>query len=227
MLEVALRANGATAATGPTVMVMDSRPRLEVADAMLKALIDCKFLIDQEEEYNQPDSKLGNDELRLTEYKLTSTDYATDRCTDLTRLITPAGLAWLRASPGQLKEVEAMIDEHDKHKGMCRKVKAIFKKYKFDKDLQPDGRPIIGRIWKIFYGAQLFASGTHYITFDTVEVKGKPVSATLGEIGNIFLSGSTDEHRKLVECIQENSPILLSCALPTVAASSRRLSSPR
>ena len=67
MLEVALRANGATAATGPTVMVMDSRPRLEVADAMLKALIDCKFLIDQEEEYNQPDSKLGNDELRLTE----------------------------------------------------------------------------------------------------------------------------------------------------------------
>ena len=48
------------------------------------------------------------EEPKLTEYKLTSTDYATSKA-DLRRLITPAGLAWLRASTSQLKTVVSSL----------------------------------------------------------------------------------------------------------------------
>eukprot|EP00900_Chrysochromulina_parva_P010882 jgi/Chrpa1/19796/Chrysochromulina_OHIO_Genome00026223-RA len=88
MIEIALRGN---TGLNPKVVVMDSRPRLERAAAMLQALIECKFLIDQELAYKKKDAP---EEQKVTEYKLTSIDYATPRA-DLRRLVTPAGLAWL------------------------------------------------------------------------------------------------------------------------------------
>ena len=202
MIEVALRAN---TGKNPLVMVMDSRPRLEKADAMLKALIDCKFLIDEEKAYKKVDAM---EKPKLTDYKLTSTDYATPMA-DLRRLVTPAGLAWMRASAAHLEAVEQIIDSHPKHPNMCKAVRSIYREFGCEQDLMPDKRPIIGRIWKVYYEAQLFASGTHYIIFDSVELKAKPVISTLGTIGSIFINGSTDEHKKVVQCIQDGSPILL------------------
>ena len=64
-------------------------------------LAEAKFLIDEVKEYRRTDAAL--EEPRLTEYKLTSIDYAGAKA-DLRRLVTPAGLAWLRASPYELKE---------------------------------------------------------------------------------------------------------------------------
>jgi hypothetical protein len=92
---------------------------------------------------------------------------------------------------------------------LCKKVRTIYREYGYEKDLMPDKRPIIERIWKIFYDAQLFASGTHYLILDEVELKARPVISTLGVIGSIFLHGSTDEYHKIVECIQDGSPLLL------------------
>ena len=82
---------------------------------------------------------------------------------------------------------------------MCRKVSAIFREFDCADDLRSDGRPRLERIWKVFYNAQLFASGTHYILFDHVEVKGKKIIETLGTLGTVCVSGSTNEHRKIVE----------------------------
>ena len=202
MIEVALRAN---TGKNPTVLYMDSRPRLEKAYAMLKALIECKFLVDQEKAYKKTDSL---EPQKLTDYKLTSTDYAGPKA-DLRFLVSAAGLAWLRASAMELDERERMIDEHPNHLGMCRKVRDIYREYGCLADLQPDKRPIIGRIWKVFYNAQLFASATHYIIFDQVELKAKTIISNLGTIGSIFVHGSSAEHRKLVNCVQDGSPILL------------------
>jgi len=202
MIEIALRGN---TGLNPKVVVMDSRPRLERAAAMLQALIECKFLIDQELAYKKLDAP---EEQKVTEYKLTSIDYATPRA-DLRRLVTPAGLAWLRASAQELDQTVQLIDSHPNHPGMCKRVIEIFREYQYDVDLQPDRRPIIGRIWRIFYDAQLFASGTNYIIFDSVDFKAKPIISVLGTIGAIFMHGSTAEHRKIVDCIQEGSPFLL------------------
>jgi len=202
MLEVALRANTGQA---PVVLVMDSRPRLEKANAMLKALIDCKFFIDQEKTYKNREAA---EEQKLTEYKLTSIDYAGPRA-DLRRLVTPAGLAWLRASSTDLTRTVALIDAHPNHPKMCEQVVDIFRHFQCDDDLERDRRPVISRLWKIFYDAQLFASGTHYIIFDVMDFKAKPVIASLGTIGTIFMHGSNAEHRKIVECVQDGSPMLL------------------
>ena len=51
MIEVALRKNGVSSTSGLTVLVMDSRARLEAANKMLNDLIECKFLIDEERTY--------------------------------------------------------------------------------------------------------------------------------------------------------------------------------
>ena len=95
MLEVALRASPVNKEL--VVLVMDSRPRLEKANNMLQELIDCGFLIDQEKAYKEVSKKTGGEEPKLTDYKLTSTDYAGPKA-DLRRLISPPGLAWLRES---------------------------------------------------------------------------------------------------------------------------------
>ena len=139
----------------PTVLVMDSRPRLESANKMLNDLIECGFLIDEERAY-KPSS--GRKEPRLTEYKLTSTDYAGPKA-DLRRLVTPAGLAWLRSSAADLKQTAELIDKHARHPSMCKRVQEIFREHGCGHDLLKDGRPKLGRIWKVFYQAQLFASG--------------------------------------------------------------------
>ena len=206
MLEVALRASPVNKEL--VVLVMDSRPRLEKANNMLQELIDCGFLIDQEKAYKEVSKKTGGEEPKLTDYKLTSTDYAGPKA-DLRRLISPAGLAWLRESGAKLAKTERLIDSSSKHLNMCKKVRTIYREYGYEKDMMPDKRPIIGRIWKIFYDAQLFASGTHYLIFDEVELKARAVISTLGVVGCIFLHGSTDEYHKIVECIQNGSPLLL------------------
>ena len=206
MLEIALRANSGQQ---PIVMVMDSRTRLERANEMLNALIKVGFLVDQDEYKKELQRKdPTGEEPKLTEYKVTSTDYVGDMA-DLRRLVTPAGLAWLRASSKELDHVQNLIDGHPKHPHMCARVREIYGEFGFEKDLQPDGRPIIARIWRVFYDAQLFASGTHYICFDQVELKARPVIATLGSLGTIFINGSTDEHQKIVSCIQDGHPMLL------------------
>ena len=207
LLEVALRANGSNS----TVLVMDARARLETANVMLQQLIDCGFLVDQEGKYKPRPrglDKVQVEELRLTEFKLTSTDYASPRC-DLRRLVTPAGLAWLRASQSELAGTIELINSHSRHLDMCRLVTNIFSDFQCSDDLRPDGRPRLDRIWKVFYNAQLFASGTHYIVFDDVEVKGKRVIDTLGTLGTIYLNGSTEVHKKIIDCVQAGSPILL------------------
>ena len=209
MIEVAMRAN--TGSPPTSVMVMDSRTRLERANKMLEELIHVGFLIDQESEYRKVVSTDQFEEPKLTEWKLTATDYAGPKA-DLRRLVTPAGLAWLRSSNTSLKDTRKLIDDNPRkpeHRDMTSKVTAIYREHGLEKDLQADGRPTLSYIWRVFYDAQLFASGTHYIIFDTVEVKGKPVISTLGTIGTIFIAGSTDEHRKIVECIQDGSPLLL------------------
>ena len=207
LLEVALRANGSNS----TVLVMDARARLETANVMLQQLIDCGFLVDQEEKYKPRPrglDKVQVEEQRLTEFKLTSTDFASPRC-DLRRLVTPAGLAWLRASQSELAGTIELINSHSRHLDMCRLVTNIFSDFQCSDDLRPDGRPRLDRIWKVFYNAQLFASGTHYIVFDDVEVKGKRVIDTLGTLGTIYLNGSTEVHKKIIDCVQAGSPILL------------------
>ena len=188
------------------VLVIDSRPRLERANMMLQALIDCKFLIDQEAEYKPAvtDALLGD--AKITDYKLTSTDFVGPQA-DLRRLVTKAGLAWLRASAADLKDVVKTIDMHPKHPDMCKTVTRIFREYGYIDDLRPDGRPKINRIWRVFYVAQLFASGTHYIIFDQVEEKSKPVISTLGIVGTICISGSSKEHQAIVQCIADGSPL--------------------
>jgi len=207
LIEIALRSNSGER----VVLVMDSRTRLERANQMLEDLINCGFLIDQEATYKKEVTTDKYEEPKLTEYKITATDYAGPKA-DLRRLVTPAGLAWLRASHSQLKSVADLIDSNprkDGHADMTKKVTQIYAENGYEKDLHADGRPMLGRIWRVFYDAQLFASGTHYIIFDQVEVKGKPIISTLGTLGTIFINGSTDEHKKLVETIQEGSPILL------------------
>ena len=193
-----------------TVLVMDSRPRLEAANKMLNDLIDCKFLIDEEKAYMRKEKAKEKvlQEPRLTEYKLTSTDYAGQKA-DLRRLVTKAGLAWLRSSSTDLKATVEMIDTHQRHPNMCKRVQEIFDEHGLLGDLLNDGRPKLARIWKIFYNAQLFASGTHYIVFDTIEPLAKPVIQTLGTVGSIFLSGSTAEHQKLTQVFADGSPLLL------------------
>ena len=151
--------------------------------------------------------------------------------------VTPAGLAWLRASSTDLTRTVALIDAHPNHPKMCEQVGSffrhvllntssvcfrvllspsnraqvvdIFRHFQCDDDLERDRRPVISRLWKIFYDAQLFASGTHYIIFDVMDFKAKPVIASLGTIGTIFMHGSNAEHRKIVECVQYGAPPLL------------------
>ena len=132
---------------------------------MLSQLIECGFLVDQEAAYKRVDAL--KEEPKLTEYKLTSVDYVTPQA-DLRRLISPAGLAWMRAPASELRATVELIDGHPKHPHMCRRVAEIFHEHSLECDLRADGRPILNRIWKIFYSAQLFASGTKYIIFDQV-----------------------------------------------------------
>ena len=206
-IEVALRKNQGT---GPVVLVMDSRPRLEAANKMLRDLVAAGFLHDEEKAYADAKNacKAANlQEPRLTEYKLTSTDHIGPKA-DLRRLVTSAGLAWLRAAASELRKTEAMINDHPRHRNMCQLVTDIYRLYK-PGDLSPDGRPKMQRIWRVFYEAQLFASGTHYVIFDSIEPLAKPVIQTLGTVGTIFINGSTEEHKKLLETIQDGSPVLL------------------
>ena len=173
---------------------MDSRPRLERANTMLHSLIGCGFLVDQVSKYvyvhmhmlhsligcgflvDQEAAYKNSDErardgwevAKLTEYKLTSIDHVGPNA-DLRRLVTKAGLAWLRASAAELESTVKRINGHPRHPDMCKSVIKIFQQHDCADDLRPDGRPRLGRIWKAFYMAQLFASGTHYIIFDQVD----------------------------------------------------------
>ena len=206
MIEVALRKNAATGGTPPVVLVMDSRPRLEAANKMLTDLISCGFLIDEEKAYKRKDAGVL-EHPRLTEYKLTSTDYAGAKA-DLRRLVSPAGLAWLRSSSVDLKRTKELIDTHRRHPNMCKLVEEIYREH-CPSDLIADGRPKLARIWKVFYHAQLYASGTNYIIFDSIEPLAKPAIQNLGTVGTIFLSGSTAEHTKIVDTFQDGTPLLL------------------
>jgi len=88
-------------------------------------------------------------------------------------------------------------------------IKDIYELYGEEGDLRLDGRPSQGNIWKAFYAAALFASGTHYIIYDHVEVRGRSVLGTLGTVGCVFLSGGTKEHARIVDQIQSGAPLLL------------------
>lgn len=183
MLELALRRNPKNP---PTVLLMDSKKRLVEATLKLKQLQACGFLIDEMKRYGS---------------KLTSHEFATG--SDLRRLVTPAGLAWLRASAADLKMVEAMVEP------MATQVRQIYRQHGRDADLMNDGRPKMSLIWTNFYQAQLYASATHYIIFDDVDVKGRSILSTLGQCGTIFLNGSTETYRKILDCVDEGTPLLL------------------
>ena len=185
MLEMALRRNPTSA---PVVLLIDSRQRLQEATKKLKGLIDCGFLIDEEKAYG-------------TNRKLLSHEFAMG--SDLRRLVSKAGLAWLRASQSELRSVEAMMSP------MCDKVRDIYIRHGDESSLNRDGRPKMQLIWTNFYQAQLYASSTHYIIFDEVEDKGRSLLSTLGSIGSIFLNGDTTTYTKIQACIEDGAPLLL------------------
>ena len=193
MIEIALRKNGGTP---PTVMLLDHKDRLLEADTKLKQLIQCGFLIDEDKAYGY-------------QKKLLSVEFAGAHSGyDLRRLVTPDGLAWLRASSSNLKQIEDMIGP------MVQEVKTIFRQIKWDgttdaDSLQADGRPKMQLIWKNFYQAQLYASATHYIVFDKIDLKGKSLLSSLGTCGTIFLSGDTQTYHAIIRCVQDGSPLLL------------------
>jgi len=185
MIEIALRRNQGTP---PVVLLMDSRKRITQATIKLKKLIACGFLIDETKAYGE-------------NKKLLSEDFAMGA--DLRRLVSKAGLAWLRASQAELKSVEDMMAP------LSKQVQSAYMEHGDEMELEKDGRPKLSLIWKNFYQAQLFASATHYIVFDEVEQKGKSLLPSLGSIGSIFMNGETDTYHKVIACIQDGSPLLL------------------
>ena len=184
MLELALRKNPTST---PPVIVLDTKTRLVKANHKLKQLKRANFL------------EKG--------VKVTSIDFLN---ASLRQLVTPAGLSWLRASSSDLQSVtQELARRPDDRKLDARRVTEIYDMYGDEDDLRRDGRPRTEHIWKCFYSASLFASGTNYIIFDHVDMKGRSVLEALGTRGSIFLSGSTFEHKKIKECIQYGSPVLL------------------
>ena len=185
MLELALRKNPTTA---PTVLVFDSKLRLEKANHKLKELKLARFL--------------------RKNCQVSSTGFLN---ASLRELVTPQGLTWLRATSKDLVTVtHELLNRKDESRQLdAQHVRDIYELYGDEGELRRDGRPNHENIWKTFYAASLFASGTHYMIFDHVEMKGRSVLGTLGTVGSIFLSGGTAEHAKIVEQIQAGSPLLL------------------
>ena len=185
MLELALRKNPTVT---PVVLVIDCKARLEKANHKLKELKRARFLRES--------------------CQVTSTEFLN---ASLRNLVTPQGLTWLRASSADLAkvtfELESRID--DEKRLDAQHVKDIYELYGEEGDLRRDGRPNQDLIWKSFYAASLFASGTHYMIFDQVEMRGRSVLGTLGTVGCIFMSGGTQEHTKIVDQIQSGAPLLL------------------
>ena len=185
MLELALRKNPTVT---PTVLVIDSKARLEKANHKLKELKRARFLRES--------------------CKVSSTEFLN---ASLRSLVTPQGLTWLRASSGDLAKVTMELStRHEQEKRLdAQHVRDIYELYGEEGDLKRDGRPNQDLIWKSFYAANLFASGTHYIIFDQIEFRGRSVLGTLGTVGIVFMSGGTFEHSKIIEQIQSGAPLLL------------------
>ena len=129
----------------------------------------------------------------------------------LRQMVTPVGVTWLKASMAQLDAVKKEVGsrEDPERRLDTQHIKDIFELYGDGADLMRDGRPKQELIWKTFYAASLFASGTHYIIYDQVEHKGRSLLGTLGTVGTIFMSGGTPEHAKIHDTILSGAPLLL------------------
>ena len=184
MLELALRKNPTTT---PTVLAIDSKSRLVKANHKLKELKRAKFL-------------------RLSP-GITSVDYLN---TTLRSFVTPQGITWLRASAAELASMTMELAQRPEARRLdAQHVRDVYELYGDEFELKRDGRPNQDYIWKNFYASQLFASATHYIIFDHVELKGRSLLSNLGTIGTVFMSGSSFEHKVIIDTIQSGAPLLL------------------
>ena len=192
-LELAIRRDpGIATSFTPIILVIDSRARLQEATRKLRALIDCGFLIDEEKEHGK-------------HKKLLADDFAFGA--DLRFLVTRMGLAWLRASQQDLAQIESMCIYNGE--SMPNKVRKIYREHGDSTELQRDGRPKLQLIWKNFYQAQLYASGTHYFIIDEVEDKAKGILTAIGSVGSVFINGDTNTYGKIKGCLEDGSPLLL------------------
>ena len=155
MLELALRKNPTTA---PTVLVFDSKLRLEKANHKLKELKLARFL--------------------RKNCQVSSTGFLN---ASLRELVTPQGLTWLRATSKDLVTVtHELLNRKDESRQLdAQHVRDIYELYGDEGELRRDGRPNHENIWKTFYAASLFASGTHYMIFDHVEMKRRSVARSV------------------------------------------------